>query len=310
MMQFSVIIPTRNRPQALAHSLQSFMQLDYPAGDWELIVVNDGGADSFTAVSPETIAQLPVKFIEKPQAGPAAARNAGFRAALFPYLAFTDDDCRVTPDWLRQFAQGFATTGCDALGGQTLNPQPDQTGMQAAQFVIDFLYHHMRDRQGNALLLVSNNAAYRRVVFEASGGFDERFRLAAAEDLEFSHRLVRRGYRQQYYPPAQIWHHHQLSSWGHVRQQFRYGRGGYYFYKHERLANHEVLSGTAVAFYRALSRHLRQSSLPWRVRGVVAGAQIAYRLGVFYERFINWRHGRLTMYPHLQSSKYGGRNES
>ena len=83
MMEFSVVIPTRNRPAALAACLQSFCQLDYPAGDWELIVVNDGGNDSFTAVSPQLRQALPLKLLDATPAGPAAARNRGAACSKF-----------------------------------------------------------------------------------------------------------------------------------------------------------------------------------------------------------------------------------
>ncbi len=300
MAAFSVIIPTRNRPKQLANCLECFTQLNYPTGRWELIVVNDGGEESFTAVSDQIRHQLPLTLLSIPASGPAAARNAGAKTAQYSYLAFTDDDCRVTPDWLRQFERGFGDTGWDAIGGQTLNPQKRQAGMQAAQFLIDFLYGFMRDAQENALLLVSNNAAFDRAVFETVGGFDESFYLAAAEDLELSHRLTRMGFRTGYYPAAQVWHHHQLSAWGHVRQQFRYGRGGYYFYKDQKLSGATRQGGTAVQFYSTLARHLWRSALSWRARGVVAGAQVAYRLGIFYERFRHWRDGR---HPSRQLTK-------
>ena len=48
MLKFSVIIPTMDRPDRLAACLTSFTQANYPVGDWELIVVNDGGAFLFS----------------------------------------------------------------------------------------------------------------------------------------------------------------------------------------------------------------------------------------------------------------------
>ena len=175
MRPFSVIIPTRNRPDALAACLHSFGQLDYPAGQWELIVVNDGGAESFTAVSPQLRHALPLKLIDAPQAGPAAARNRGAAEAQFLYLAFTDDDCRVTPNWLQAFDAGFNQTGCDALGGSWRNPQPQNNAMRAAQFLIEFMYGYLQDANQNQLMLVSNNVAYRRASFTAVSGFNETF---------------------------------------------------------------------------------------------------------------------------------------
>ena len=174
-LNFSVIVPTYNRPEALAACLDSFLRLDYPDGAWELIVVNDGGTLSFTAVSDTHKNNLPLILITTSNGGPAAARNAGSRVAKGDYLAFTDDDCRVAPNWLTKLVQGFEQTDCDAIAGVTLNPQPGNPGMDASQFLVDFLYQFFQDQAGNTLLLVSNNVAYRRQIFESINGFNEDF---------------------------------------------------------------------------------------------------------------------------------------
>ncbi|MCP5099868.1 MAG: glycosyltransferase, partial [Chloroflexi bacterium] len=247
-------------------------------------VVNDGGERSLTAVSTTHKTTLPLTLLTIPNGGPAAARNAGSKAATCDYLAFTDDDCRVTPDWLTKLAQGFSQTNCDAIAGATLNPQPGRVGMDASQFLIDFMYQFMQDRAGNGLLLVSNNVAYRRTVFESVNGFNDSFPLAAAEDMELSQRMVKKGYWQRFYPDAQVWHHHQLSAWGHVAQQFRYGRGGHYFLQMQQ-------SGTDMPapkgnFNRALLRALWHSNLGWQARMITLVGQVAYRAGIWYERLV------------------------
>lgn len=288
MMQFSVVIPTRNRPQALAACLASFARLDYPAGAWELIVVNDGGDGSLlTAVPSHLHHTLPLQLIDAPHAGPAAARNRGAAAATFDTLAFTDDDCCVMPDWLHQFAQGFAQTGVDGLGGSWVNPQPENVAMRASHFLIEFMYGYLRDAANNNLMLVSNNAAYRRAAFTAVGGFNETFPLAAGEDMELGYRLAAHGYRQHHWPAARVWHHHNLSRWGHVRQQFRYGRGGHFFLQAvAELAQKgfRIQPGSARNFYLALGASLRQQQEPWSFAALIAVAQAAYRLGQFYQR--------------------------
>ena len=289
MIRFSVIIPTRNRPEALAACLHSFCQLEYPAGNWELIVVNDGGDNSFTAVSPQLHQTLPIKLLEVPQAGPAAARNRGAAAAKFDYLAFTDDDCRITPDWLQQFVYGFAQTNCDALGGGTCNPQPNRIAMCAAQFLVEFMYDYMRDGADNNLMLISNNVAYKQAAFTAVNGFNESFPLAAGEDMELGYRLAANGYRQGYWPAAQVWHYHNLSSWGHIRQQFRYGRGGHYFL--QALATQAkngktIQPGFAKNFYFALGEALKRQQVPLSMSALVVVAQAAYRFGQFFQRQI------------------------
>jgi glycosyltransferase involved in cell wall biosynthesis len=285
---FSVVIPTWNRPEALRSCLQSFTKLAYPSDKWELIVVNDGGAESFTAVSDSLANTLPLKLITIEHGGPAAARNAGARLAQGEFLAFTDDDCQVFPDWLHQFAQGFTDKRWDALGGQAVTPFEQNVGEQAWQHLTDFLYNFMRDDQGNALLLISNNVAYRRAVFTALDGFDESFPLAAAEDMELSYRLLKHHFQQRFYPAAKVWHYHHLSAWGHVRQQFRYGRGGYYFSKVQKRQPRSLLRGLYAQefFYPSLWRSFRRQGVALPVASTIYLAQQAYRLGGWYEQLL------------------------
>jgi GT2 family glycosyltransferase len=287
---FSVIVPTYNRPDALRNCLESFTRLDYPAGAWELIVVNDGGETSFTGLADHLAQNLPLQLLTVPHNGPAAARNAGARQASGELLAFTDDDCQVTPDWLRVFARGFADGHWHALGGCSRTPFQQNRAEFAWQHLTDFLYSFMQDEDGNALLLISNNVAYRRDVFHKMGGFNESFPLAAAEDLELSYRMLVSGYRQRLLPEAIIWHYHRLTTWGHLKQQFRYGRGGYHFEqvllerpsrKLRPLYLHE-------AFYSTLRRSMRRARLPHSVRGLVMVAQGAYKAGLHYQK---WRNG-------------------
>ena len=298
---FSVVIPTWNRPEALRSCLNSFTELAYPRDRWDLIVVNDGGAESFTAVSDHLKQTLPLKLVTIDHGGPAAARNAGAQLARGEYLAFTDDDCWVFPDWLHQFAQGFTDRQWDALGGQAVTPFKQNMGEQAWQHLTDFLYDFMRDEQRNALLLISNNAAYRRAIFNALGGFDETFPLAAAEDMELSYRLLKYRYRQRFFPDAKVWHYHHLTAWGHIRQQFRYGRGGYYFSEAQKKQRRSELRGLYAqeSFYPALWQSLRRGGISLPVSTLVFLAQQAYRLGVRYER----------LYLALFSAK-SGRNDN
>ena len=287
---FSVIVPTYNRPDALRNCLESFTRLDYPAGAWELIVVNDGGETSFTGVAEDLAQSLPLQLLTIPHSGPAAARNAGTRQARGELLAFTDDDCQVTPDWLRVFARGFADGCWHALGGCSQTPFRQNRAELAWQHLTDFLNSFMQDENGNALLLISNNVAYRHDVFCKMGGFNESFPLAAGEDMEFSYRLLLDGSRQRILPEAVVWHYHHLTAWRHLKQQFRYGRGGYHFGQvlAERPSRELGPLYLNEAFIPTLRQSMRRAGLPLSVRGLVLAAQWAYKAGLHYQK---WQNG-------------------
>lgn len=96
----SVIIPTYNRAVFLARAIDSVLSQSYP--NFELIVVDDGSTDETQPLLASYGENLIVLCQEN--RGPAAARNAGIRAARHPLLAFLDSDDQFAPNKLAQQA--------------------------------------------------------------------------------------------------------------------------------------------------------------------------------------------------------------
>ncbi len=86
----SVIIPTHNRAGFLAQAIDSVLSQTYAS--FELIVVDDGSSDETQALLASHGKAL--VSLRQENRGPAAARNAGIRAARHPLLAFLDSDDR------------------------------------------------------------------------------------------------------------------------------------------------------------------------------------------------------------------------
>jgi cellulose synthase/poly-beta-1,6-N-acetylglucosamine synthase-like glycosyltransferase len=271
-----VVIPTYERPESLRRCLEGFARLDHPS--WELIVVNDGGAASFARVDDGLRSRLPIRLVDAPHRGPASARNTGARAAAGSFLAFTDDDCTPEPDWLTELERGFDETPADALGGDCLNPYPDNAPALTWQLYLAFMRDYLRDVSGNALLIPSNNAAYRSEVFWSVEGFDESFPMAAGEDLDLGFRIVERGYRQILRDSARIWHHHRTTVRGYLRQQYRYGQGTL-----DILAKRYVLrlpERRSREYFLSLARFLRKRRAPLGVWLLTVLTPFAHRAGI------------------------------
>jgi glycosyltransferase involved in cell wall biosynthesis len=88
-MKLSVVIPTYNDEATIAGTLESVFaqRFDSP---FEVIVVNDGSTDGTRAVLGKFGEQI--RVIDQTNAGVAAARNAGIRAASGEYVALLDAD--------------------------------------------------------------------------------------------------------------------------------------------------------------------------------------------------------------------------
>src|SRR6478609_4994583 len=91
----SIVVATRSRADRLRALLAAL-------GDGlDVVAVADGATPEVLAV----LRDAPVRVVElSPGRGPAAARNAGWRAATGSVVAFTDDDCVPSPGWAAALA--------------------------------------------------------------------------------------------------------------------------------------------------------------------------------------------------------------
>jgi GT2 family glycosyltransferase len=218
----SVVIPTRGRPGQLARCLAALDAVDYPSERLEVIVVDDGGAADLRPICGG--AARPVRLLLQEHRGPGAARNTAAAAADGELLAFTDDDCRPEPGWLRALAVASGSAPDAGAGGCTLNALASNPFADASQHIQDLVYAHYNSDPDAARFLASNNLGVPRGAFLELGGFDERFRLAS-EDRDFCDRWLASGRTLRYAPEAVVHHARELDLTGFVRQHLAYGRG-------------------------------------------------------------------------------------
>ena len=201
---FSIILPTCNRPEALAACLDALSAQSIAADEYEIIVTDDGSpSDGLKQRFPRA------RWVEGPRRGPAANRNNGARAASAPWLVFIDDDCVPRSEWLAAYRA--------ALGSH-----PDIRVFEGRVFA----ERERRDLRDFAPLnerggyLWSCNFAIDRDLFLALGGFDERFRYAAMEDVELRCRLKVRALEFRFVPDAGVCHPWRIrKGWRELAQQ-------------------------------------------------------------------------------------------
>jgi glycosyltransferase involved in cell wall biosynthesis len=223
-VDFTIVVPTYNRPAELAGCLRSLAALDWPKDAYEVVVVDDGGTCDLGAALGAAAAAVPVRLVAQRNRGPGAARNAGARIARGRWIAFTDDDCRPRPGWLSGLRAALEG-GADVLaGGRTRNQLPGNPYSTASQLVIDAAYAYFNRDRDRGRFVASNNAGVDRAEFLAAGGFDERFRVAS-EDRDLCDRWVWGGRRIVWTDAAVVDHRHELTFPGFIRQHYAYGRG-------------------------------------------------------------------------------------
>jgi glycosyltransferase involved in cell wall biosynthesis len=221
-IQVSVVVPTYQRLPLLQKCLQALLRQDFPADEFEVIIVDDADTEETRSLVESFSAERQSKITEPasrsgPGAGshptilyaaamgtqgPAAARNLGWRMARGEIIAFTDDDCLPEPDWL---AQGTAAlhAGLDVAIGQVIVP--------TSQPPTDYEKNVSRLSTGE---FVTANCLIRRCVLEACGGFDERFRAAWREDSDLHFKILKSTYTLGRAPAARIIHPVRQAPWG------------------------------------------------------------------------------------------------
>jgi glycosyltransferase involved in cell wall biosynthesis len=107
-MKFSVVICTYNYAHLLPDALRSVAAQTYP--DFELLIVDDGSTDNTEEIV-ERFRPLihNCRYLKEVHGGPAAARNAGVRAAAGTHVAFLDADDLWSPDYLRAIHKAYTS---------------------------------------------------------------------------------------------------------------------------------------------------------------------------------------------------------
>ena len=253
---FSIIIPTYNRPEALAVCLRGLTGLDYPKDDLEVIVVDDGGASLLDGIVAAFRERLNVTLLSQENAGATTARNTGAAAAKGKYLVFTDDDCEFAPDWLQTLAARFQASPRAMIGGAVQNKLPDNIASTASHLLLKFVLEYYNEGGDRTGFLSGNNHALPAAGFRAIGGFNERFPPGiGADDRELCDRWIDFGHPLVYAPEVRIYHPYVYTLRGFMRQHFKNGRGAWYFRQIRAERNRRVEVEPLHAFYGKLLRY-------------------------------------------------------
>jgi glycosyltransferase involved in cell wall biosynthesis len=223
----SVVIPTKGRPRYLERCLEALAGANYPHDRFEVVIVNDGGGPQVKRIATTAGDRLAVELVDPQATGPSAARNAGAMSSRGKYIAFTDDDCEPTPEWLAALERALDLNPGAAVGGETRNGAPRNTAAVATQLVVDAVHAHFNRDPAAPRFFASYNVAFPAEPFRDLGGFDERFRYA--EDREMCERWVRTGHRFVHAPDALVLHMRRLTLSEFLGQHYGYGRGAWAF---------------------------------------------------------------------------------
>ncbi|MCC7394930.1 MAG: glycosyltransferase [Sphingomonadaceae bacterium] len=171
----SVIIPCYNGADFLADAIGSVLAQQYPK--LEIIVVDDGSTDDLASA----IAALPVevRLLSIANAGPAAARNMGLRAAMGSLIGFIDvDDIWPVGKLAASLARLDQSPEADVVIGHAQLMEVERDGKFG--FV---------GSPAEGFVYYIGAGLYRARAFASNGVFDARLRYG--EDLDWFARAER-----------------------------------------------------------------------------------------------------------------------
>jgi len=249
----SVVIPTRNRPQAVERCLDALAEQTLRPGSFEVIVVDDGSEPTLALDPARWSSTFALKLIHQKNTGPAGARNRGVAEARGEFLAFTDDDCLPTPPWLETLVAALRDHPEALVGGSTFNGLRNDLFAQTSQLIVDLVYSHFNRDPANSYFFASNNMALRRDHYLDSRGFDSDFGSPAAEDREFCDRWRMQNRPLIWEKAARIEHRHSQSLGGFIRLHWRYGQGAF-LYQAKRKKRASGTMAEDLGFHRSLPK--------------------------------------------------------
>jgi glycosyltransferase involved in cell wall biosynthesis len=243
--KFSIVICSYNGAEYIAEALQSLEALNYPKASYEVIVVNDGSTDATASIVSKF---KHVKLVNRAaRQGVGSARNAGLEKASGKWVAYLDDDCVASQDWLKHIEKSFDEEEAIAIGGHVA-PKTTQYLMQRYLFLsgygeparfpertpkiffdgftiyIKHNYQHRLKSLPDSIVvnkICGANSVFQRNALLAIGGYNDT--LTAAEDSDVCVRLYQKYPHCQirYNAKAVVWHGYGSSVTDYLGKQLK-----------------------------------------------------------------------------------------
>jgi len=224
-MLTSIIICTKDRKEDLFKTIESIKAQTWKPD--ELIIIDASNKENFKEELLKTFDSLNIKYLRTPP-GLTKQRNLGVQVSSGDIVVFFDDDVILNRDYLSYIMAIFTDDRENKVGGvmgKIININTNSlrfkliqlyskiffltsegngklklSGFPTHPFTLNF------DKPSEVEVLSGCQMAYRREVFQYEM-FDELFSTYSyLEDVDFSYRIFKRGYKLIYQPKALIEH--------------------------------------------------------------------------------------------------------
>lgn len=227
MINYSVIIPTKNRAKSLIRCLNSINKNNVDNFDkFELLVIDNGSTDNTQKLVKDFIYEnkkFDIKYYFEKEPGLIAARHCAVKNAKGEILIFVDDDVEVSSYWLQSLVNVFKDEEVKLAGGRNLPKYESSPPDWIKWFWIEnkygkFLWQLSLLDFGNTRKIIKGdfifglNFAIRKSALKKIGGFhpdyiDGHLLYEGDGETFVTRKAMLLGYKMIYEPRALVYHH-------------------------------------------------------------------------------------------------------
>lgn len=229
-MKYSIIVPVFNRPNEVDELLQSLTIQTLK--NFEIIIIEDGSTNTCKEVCDKYSEELDLKYFMKENSGPGQSRNYGAERANGEYLIILDSDIVLPENYMKAIDNEINHNNTDAFGGPDRAHDSFTDTQKAISYSMTSFFTTGGIRGGKKKLDKfyprSFNMGIKREVYGKLNGFSN---MRFGEDIDFSIRIFKSGYKCRLFPDAWVWHKRRTDFHKFWRQVFNSGIARINLYK-------------------------------------------------------------------------------
>ncbi len=225
MPKYSVITPVYNRPEEVRELLISLTKQTFK--DFEVLIVEDGSSVPCREVCRGFEGSLDLKYFFKQNSGQGFSRNFGFERALGDYFVQLDSDAIIPEKYFEVIDNYLLNNPLDAFGGPDAAHESFTDVQKAINYAMTSLFttggiRGKKNNAGGQFHPRSFNFGISRKVWEETQGYKL---TRMAEDIEFSIRIIEKGFKVGLIEDAFIYHKRRTDFAQFFKQLHFFGRG-------------------------------------------------------------------------------------
>ncbi|MEM7821752.1 MAG: glycosyltransferase [Candidatus Aenigmatarchaeota archaeon] len=228
----TVLITVKNSARTIKDCIDSLLKLNYK--NYKICVV-----DGFSTDGTYEILKGYGKKIRLERCGgnPPTAYNYAIKKINTEFIAFTDGDCIVDKNWLKNLVSSFESEDIGAVVGFCKTPKNVNFLQKLIGIELESRFKKFKKfiSRGPTMNICVRTKIAKKLMF------DER--LDISYDTDFGYRLIGLGRKILYQPKALVYHHHRSTIKSFIKQQFIYGKFvPLLYFKHKKMAKGDHIS--------------------------------------------------------------------